>query len=534
MATVPSDIPVAYQFGLSVAKPGPKGSAMRVEEGVCVERAPMPKASRSLDSFKEMMTTRKMGETVRGPSGRVDDASLPKHVLTAGQMLTFEAFFKEHVVESGLENYRVRRVLFRYFVEDDSCQVVELKMENSGMDQGPFIKRHQLPSADGGTIHWTDIQVGGDVYLYGRVFRIVAADEFTHKFCAERGRPLAADISAPADGYTTLRDTIKARETGSDQSGYYGKKANPMKRFMEATLGNASAVQIRGIADGKKKFLEHDRKVLRFYGFWDDRRAVFGDTLHMMVHYFLADDTVEMLESHRNNSGRDRFPAILSRQRLPKNIMYNDDRSRGIEDDNGDDDYFCENDFCVGDTVNILGRDIVLYNADKFTMNWVKENRGIDMAPMVIDVSDPPPPVPTIVAPPATGYGTEEDSLGSVFSLIPKVPKKDYAKMRKYDGIIIRFGAVIKDAGPIDATRKFITAFYPEDDTMQVYEPPQRNTGVIGGKFMAREKLRNPDTGDFFGLDDFRTGAEIPVRGQRFVLGEPDKRTEAFYADLRK
>jgi hypothetical protein len=64
-----------------------------------------------------------------------------------------------------------------------------------------------------------------------------------------------------------------------------------------------------------------------------------------------------------------------------------------------------------------------------------------------------------MTVPPATGYGTEEDSLGSVLHLIPKVPKKDYMKQRKYDNVILRFDAVIKNPSPVDAVRKFIVAW---------------------------------------------------------------------------
>ena len=41
------------------------------------------------------------------------------------------------------------------------------------------------------------------------------------------------------------------------------------------------------------QFLEHDREVLRFYGYWDDSDTAFGDVHDMIVHYFLADDTIE-------------------------------------------------------------------------------------------------------------------------------------------------------------------------------------------------------------------------------------------------
>ena len=209
----------------------------------------------------------------------------------------------------------------------------------------------------------------------------------------------------------------QARETGADQTGYYGKKANPLKRFMEATLGNPSAVQIRGVKDGKGKFLDNDRVVLRFFGIWDDRSSVYGAKLRFNVHYFLADDTVgswflglwagvrrdgwfsfsravvvvvdirhrpglavsvtvlllcallplqvEVLEIHAPNSGRDKWPALLKRQPLSRSVLITDDRTRGIEDDNGYEDYYTEDDFVVGATINVLGRQVLLYDADE-------------------------------------------------------------------------------------------------------------------------------------------------------------------------
>jgi len=45
---------------------------------------------------------------------------------------------------------------------------------------------------------------------------------------------------------------------------------------------------------------------------------MFGDTREMELHYFLADDTVEICERIPNNSGRDAVPMFLRRQQLPK------------------------------------------------------------------------------------------------------------------------------------------------------------------------------------------------------------------------
>ena len=42
-------------------------------------------------------------------------------------MLRFYAYFKESVVESRLENYRIRKVVIFYFLEDKSIMITEPK-----------------------------------------------------------------------------------------------------------------------------------------------------------------------------------------------------------------------------------------------------------------------------------------------------------------------------------------------------------------------------------------------------------------------
>ena len=72
--------------------------------------------------------------------------------------------------------------------------------------------------------------------------------------------------------------------------------------------------------DTMKQFLDHDRQVLRFYCFWDDTDSIFGDPRQMVLHYFLADDTIEIRETIPPNCGRDATPMFLTRARLPKMV----------------------------------------------------------------------------------------------------------------------------------------------------------------------------------------------------------------------
>ena len=45
---------------------------------------------------------------------------------------------------------------------------------------------------------------------------------------------------------------------------------------------------------------------------------MFGDVRELELHYFLADDTIEILERIPPNAGRDAVSTFLKRARLPK------------------------------------------------------------------------------------------------------------------------------------------------------------------------------------------------------------------------
>ena len=51
----------------------------------------------------------------------------------------------------------------------------------------------------------------------------------------------------------------------------------------------------------------------------DDARLV-GTTRSFVLHYYLADDTMEILEVRRANAGRDPFPLFLKRGKVYKNL----------------------------------------------------------------------------------------------------------------------------------------------------------------------------------------------------------------------
>lgn len=85
--------------------------------------------------------------------------------------------------------------------------------------------------------------------------------------------------------------------------------------------------------------------------------------------------------------------------------------------------------------------------------------------------------------PPYNGWGSEEDSLCSCMGLLPKPPKRDFIKFMEKDrrGLesnVLRFLAKMDTSKPIDTDRRFIISYFLSDDTLLVFEPPVRNSGM--------------------------------------------------------
>lgn len=95
----------------------------------------------------------------------------------------------------------------------------------------------------------------------------------------------------------------------------------------------------------------------------------------------------------------------------------------------------------IGGYINVFGRAIRILDADAFTRRFFEENGSPLGEP--IDVHEEPVPRPKYEPPPYTAFtiGSEEDSLGSCYSLEPRPPKKDLKKLIENDRKQLRFHA---------------------------------------------------------------------------------------------
>ena len=432
-------------------------------------------------------------------------------------MLRFFGYFEEGVNSSQDETWRIRKCVVQFYLEDDSIHITEPKIENSGIPQGAFVKRHRIPKTNNEYVTLEDLFIGAELAVYGRVIKLVACDDFTRSFYVSRDIQLTDNRDYPVDSF---HSKITAKKTD------FKKQMNSLKKFMEADLGKS----VRGSVKATKKFYDNDGKVLRFYASWDDR-SMYGEKKPFIVHYFLTDDTIEICEVAAANSGRDPFPTLLKRGRLPKNFRNNAPSVPriGLQEDEDHVEFYTENDLKIGVVLEVYGRSIEIKGCDTFTKQYQIETLGLtedDFPPLQMDA--PPRPAPIMTPPPHTGYGTEEDSLGSFLYLMPKVPKRDLKKLMENDGIILRFQTQFVNPTAEDADRIFIISFYAADDTIGIYEKFQRNSGFVGGKFLERCKIVNPDTQAYYKLEDFTIGNIVTVNKYKFHVQGTDAYTQKY------
>lgn len=123
--------------------------------------------------------------------------------------------------------------------------------------------------------------------------------------------------------------------------------------------------------DGLKQYLDNDRKVLSFRVLWQDDTLEGGNNL-FTINYFLADSTVEVKEVRQQNSGRDPFPLLLKRQKLPKKPILTHYPGMSLTKE----EYYVPEDFNIGDHINVFGRDCVILDCDNFTKAYYWFNLG--------------------------------------------------------------------------------------------------------------------------------------------------------------
>ena len=86
----------------------------------------------------------------------------------------------------------------------------------------------------------------------------------------------------------------------------------------------------------------------------------------------------------------------------------------------------------------------------------------------------------------------------------------------------MRFEARLETEDPVDAERSFVVSFFLSDDSILIFEKAIPNSGMKGGKFLERMKLKLPDGSRYYRETDLYIGAHLALGGHPMVLTEAD------------
>lgn len=282
------------------------------------------------------------------------EISIPQWRKFDKNVLRFKGYFQEHVTESSFENYRIRPCSILYYLEDDTIQIIELKSENSGMPQADLLKRSRLLNLNKQEINWRDFNLGKNILLAGKNFRICNCNKFTEDFLIKNGININKSEEIPEIDFSSKYSVI--------DFGKIKKNIADIKEFTEVGLGGGHPNK------GLKQFLENDRKVLSFEITWFD--DIYDKEIkRYKLNYYLADGQIEIREIKVVNSGKGHFSKLLNKRLLPKipRLVH----CPGLE--TKEEEYYTPKDLILGNYINVYNRKCHIVACDDFTRKWYKE-----------------------------------------------------------------------------------------------------------------------------------------------------------------
>ncbi|OQR82389.1 hypothetical protein ACHHYP_16133 [Achlya hypogyna] len=427
------------------------------------------------------------------PSSRYQSSStLPTWVTNDRQVLRFFCYFTEPAHPAPLslgaptQPSLVRRLVLLYYLSDASIEVTEPRIPNSGLAQGLFQKRTVLTSPETKS-HFTpdDLVIGRTLTIKGQDCMLVDCDAATRDYYTQLKRPQPPPITYPDAPKKSSLEVFELVKSGPPPS-----------------RAKATAAKVQ-------QFMQFSTQVLRFFCSWEDPHPLYPETRHFTLHYFLADDTIEVREARaareRRGSGRS-FAVLLSRRsKPPRSVTPLDLR--------------CGNDLVV------FGRVFRLDDCDAFTKEYYLTTHGITQEPAPAEASTPNP---------ADDNQATHDADDSLLGPLLAQPNARPAP-RAPSAQCLRFRAKFvptPEMPPAQAARTFIFTVHLADESLSIFEPRVPNSGLRGGKFLDRGhyKRAGPEP-RYLRASDFYVGATLAMArapSQSFILVEADEQTLAY------
>mmetsp|Transcript_3328 Transcript_3328/g.7418 ORF Transcript_3328/g.7418 Transcript_3328/m.7418 type:complete len:471 (-) Transcript_3328:16-1428(-) len=258
------------------------------------------------------------------------------------QVLRFAAYFQEPVHENPKENFRVRHCTVYFYLEDGTMMVTEPRIENSGIPQGTFVKRHRIPKNDGSFYTFQDLATAETLEIYSRAFRLYDCDDFTREFYR---------------GYMGIEQDSQEIIAPEPQHVQMGYPPHSGLGSEEDALASCLHLTPRPPRKDEIKLMSQEGQALRFEGRMAN--GVADDSARrFVVAVYVSDDSVCVWEKKQRNSGYSsgKF-ALKSKKRTPDGTWYK------------------AQDFFLGAVVVINAMPFHLLNADDATISYMEAHK---------------------------------------------------------------------------------------------------------------------------------------------------------------
>ncbi|XP_037792269.1 EF-hand domain-containing protein 1-like [Penaeus monodon] len=365
--------------------------------------------------------------------------------------------------------------------------------QNSGLDQGRQLSRQRVPHPDGGLWHWTHLNLGMDLCLYGRHYIICDCDAFTKNFLLSEGTELEKPLPIPVDPYNVLRKS----------------RAESPSRWSDLRPHSAPLAPsgLRGL-------------VLKFDAMVEESEGGRPAASPAVVLYRPEDKTVELRRpSHLDHTEIKKFsPVILRAVRVPKY----DTRKAGFVDIGEEEQmevWLTPRDLAPPTSVTIFGRRVMVTGCDDQTRRFLLEYYGVENAPGMKQIE--------------TTKADERGSSGRTQSDIVPRPLVRRGILDPRDATVLRFSAQLDTPDNKDRDRNFILIYHVADATVEIKELAR--PGGLGGRVLSRSNVPKPQpkgdergagryaSEDVYTLNDLYIGSILDVWGRRYGITGADR-----------
>lgn len=432
----------------------------------------------------------------------------PKTTIRMSQepevIFSFSAFYEETLLHSRLETFRVRKVTIFHYKDDGAFMIVEKPLINSGMPQGTLLKRTIVTKPDGSPYSLDEFRIGCSVEILGKTYHIYDSEPATRRYLDDDGPAL----QPPMDEFEKKRFLQRKSREGW---GALHTRKNSLKKFIEAKLGNTVN------NSGREGLNTFGHNTLKFLCIWDDTENLYGDVTEYTLIYHLRDDTIEIFAVPTQNSGKEQFPRLLKRGKLPIEVG-----ARTLEANiklTSKEDFHHWTNLYIGVGVFVYARNLIIVDADQSTRDFYMKQE-MPLAPSQMPETNKPPRTAKNI-PPHSGFGSDEDSLQSCIAPLANTapPKKRFGENK-----VLSFVCKFITKNFEDINRRFVITYFITDNTIKIHEIPVKNSGFVGGVFLARGRFKGMN-GDYITAKDMYIGSTLGLQRHVFKLLESNEST---------